>query len=91
MISVVATLTELGVGPEAGFSITDKTAVWSDFISGDKLLNLVPTYVYLKVKLAFDPPTVAAVLDSMERQASQYEWRINVAAERENWGKTSGD
>ena len=89
--TALATLTELGVGPEAGFSITDKTAVWSDFISGDKLLNLVPTYVYLKVKLAFDPPTVAAVLDSMERQASQYEWRINVAAERENWGKTSGD
>ena len=63
--------------------IQDKTAKWSDFISGDKLLNLVPTYVYLKVKLIFDPPTAGAVLEAMERQASQYEWRINVAAERD--------
>lgn len=80
--AVLATLTELGVGPEDGFAISDKTATWSDFIEGDKLLNLVPTYVYLKVKLMFDPPTVAAVLESMERQATQYEWRINVVAER---------
>lgn len=78
----LATLWQLGVGPEDGFAIEDKTAKWSDFIDDDKLLNLVPTYVYLKVKLAFDPPTVAAVLDSMERQANQYEWRINIAAER---------
>ena len=80
--SALATLTQLGVGPEEGFMITDKTAVWSDFIGDDLLLNLVPTYVYLKVKLGFDPPTTAAVLESFQRQASQYEWRLNVAAER---------
>lgn len=81
--SVLATLTELGVGPANGFMIQDKTATWNDFISDDKLLNLVPTYVYLKVKLIFDPPTAGAVLEAMERQVSQYEWRINVAAERD--------
>lgn len=80
--SALATLTQLGVGPEEGFMITDKTAVWSDFIGDDLLLNLVPTYVYLKVKLGFDPPTTAAVLESFQKQADQYEWRINVAAER---------
>ena len=80
--SALATLTELGVGPEEGFMITDKTAVWSDFIGDDLLLNLVLTYVYLKVKLGFDPPTTAAVLESFQKQAKQYEWRINVAAER---------
>lgn len=80
--SALATLTELGVGPEEGFMITDKTAVWSDFIGDDLLLNLVPTYVYLKVKLGFDPPTTAAVLESFQKQADRYEWRINVAAER---------
>lgn len=80
--STLAILTQLGVGPVSGFSIHDKTAVWSDFIQDDELMNMVPTYIYLKVKLGFDPPTVAAVLESMERQAAQYEWRINVAAER---------
>ena len=81
--SVLATLTELGVGPAEGFMIQDRTAKWGDFIGDNKLLNLVPTYTYLRVKLIFDPPTVSAVLESMERQASQYEWRINVAAERD--------
>lgn len=89
--SVLATLTELGVGPEDGFVISDNSATWTDFISDDKLLKLVPTYVYLKVRLAFDPPTTAAVLESFDRQAKEYEWRINVAAERENWGNSDDE
>ena len=79
--SVIATLNQLGVGSEEGFSIQDKNAKWSDFIQDDRLINLVPTYVYLKVRLIFDPPTVSAVLDSINREANRYEWRINVAAE----------
>lgn len=81
--SALATLTQLGVGPEDGFVIEDKTATWTDFISSDKLLKLVPTFVYLKVRLGFDPPTTSAVLEAFERQAKEYEWRINVAAERD--------
>lgn len=80
--TALATLTELGVGPEDGFSIEDKNAKWSDFIGNSKLLNMVPTYVYLKVRLTFDPPTTAAVLESFDRQAKEYEWRINEIAER---------
>lgn len=81
--TVLATLTELGVGPEDGFVIEDKSATWHEFIGNSKLLKMVPTYVYLKVRLAFDPPTTAAVLESFERQAKEYEWRINEVAERE--------
>ena len=87
--SALATLTELGVGPEDGFVIEDSSATWTDFIGNDKLLKLVPTYVYLKVRLAFDPPATAATIDSFDRQAKEYEWRINAAAERENWGKAN--
>lgn len=79
--TALAILTQLGVGPEDGFAIENKEAKWSDFISTNKLLNLVPTYVYLKVKIAFDPPSSASVLESFEHQAKQYEWRITVAAE----------
>ncbi len=86
---VFATLTELGVGPEDGFTISDDTEAWTDFISSDKLLKLVPTYVYLKVRLAFDPPATTAVLESFDRQAKECEWRINVVAERESWGLDS--
>lgn len=79
--TALATLAQLGVGPEDGFSIENKEAKWSDFLGTNKLLNLVPTYIYLKVKVAFDPPSSASVLESFERQIKQYEWRVTVAAE----------
>lgn len=80
--SALATLSQLGVGPEEGFVVEDSLATWDNLINDEKLLNFVPTYVYLKVRLGFDPPTSASVLDSMERQVSQYEWRISVAVDK---------
>ena len=79
--SVFMILTQLGVGPAEGFSIEDDTSVWSDFIQDVKKLESVKTYVYLKVKLAFDPPLSSAVIESMNRLISELEWRLNVAAE----------
>lgn len=81
--SVFSVLTQLGVGPEKGFSISDDAAVWSDFISDEYRLELVKSYVYLKVKLLFDPPLTASVLESINRQIGEFEWRLNVAAETE--------
>ena len=79
--SVFMILTQLGVGPAEGFSIEDDTAVWTDFIQDVKKLESVKTYIYLKVKLAFDPPLSSAVIESMNRQINELEWRLNVAAE----------
>ena len=79
--SVFMVLTQLGVGPAEGFSIEDDTSVWSDFIQDVKKLESVKTYVYLKVKLAFDPPLSSAVIESMNRLINELEWRLNVAAE----------
>lgn len=70
-------LTQLGVGPEEGFSITDDTAVWTDFID-DQRLNMVRTYVGLKVRMMFDPPTSGVVLESVKGLVSEMEWRLNV-------------
>ena len=78
--SVFMILNQLGIGPEEGFSITDETSVWSDFYTRADL-DLVKSYVYLKTRLLFDPPTSSAVLNSMEKQVDQYEWRLNVMAE----------
>ena len=79
--SAFSTLTQLGVGPEEGFVIKDKTAIWKDFIQDDKLLEFVKTYIYLKVKLVFDPPLSSSVLDAMNRQINELEWRLNVAVD----------
>ena len=79
--SVFAVLNQLGVGPNAGFVIADKSFVWKDFLNDDKTLEFVKTFVYLKVRLLFDPPQSAAVIEAINRQASEYEWRILVAAD----------
>ena len=82
--SVFSILTQLGVGPSEGFSIKDKTDVWSDFIPDDPRLESVKSYVYMKVKLLFDPPLSSTVMESMNRMISEFEWRLNVQAETEN-------
>ena len=79
--SVLSILTQIGVGPSEGFSIQDKTEIWTDFIASDKRLELVKTYVNLKVKLIFDPPLSSAVIESTNRMTSELEWRIQVAAD----------
>ena len=76
--SVFSILTQIGVGSENGFSISDKTATWSDFISDNVKIEMVKTYVYLKVKLLFDPPLNSSVTNSMEKTISELEWRLNV-------------
>lgn len=79
--SVFSNLTMLGVGPSEGFSISDKTAKWDDFIDDDLRLNQVKSYVLLRVKMIFDPPTSSAVIEAMKREIDKMEWLLHVAAE----------
>lgn len=82
--SVFSDLALLGVGPSEGFSIEDSSATWEDFF-GDfpspNLLNNVKTYMWLKVKLLFDPPSNSSVLKSYEQEIAKYEWKINVTVD----------
>lgn len=78
--SVFMILTQLGVGPEDGYAITGIDNKWTEFID-DNRLEAVKSYVHLKVKLLFDPPQSSAVMESMNRMISEFEWRLNVAAE----------
>lgn len=79
--SVFATLTQLGVGPSEGFVIVDKNDNWEQFTDDNILIESVKSYVYLKVKLLFDPPTSSAVIESYKQMINEFEWRLNVAAE----------
>jgi len=79
--SVFSILTQLGVGPLEGFVIIDKNSVWDDFISNETTLQIVKSYMYLKVKLLFDPPLGSAVIECMNRQIGEFEWRLNAAAD----------
>ena len=79
--SVFLNLTQLGVGPAEGFLIEDDTATWEDFIGDSNQLQAVKSYMYLKVKLLFDPPLSSSVIESMNRMIAELEWRLNVAAD----------
>ena len=79
--SVFLNLTQLGVGPSEGFLIEDDTATWEDFIGDSNQLQAVKSYMYLKVKLLFDPPLSSSVIESMNRMIAELEWRLNVSVE----------
>lgn len=81
--SVLMILTQLGVGPAEGFVIEDDTSTWVDFIpeANAAQLHAVKSYIYMKVKLIFDPPLSSAVIESMNRQISEFEWRLNTAVD----------
>lgn len=79
--SVFLNLTQLGVGPESGFTIEDEYTEWSDFIKNDAQLQAVKSYMYLKVKLLFDPPLSSSVIESMNRMIAELEFRLNVAVD----------
>lgn len=79
--SVFMILSQLGVGPSEGFTISDKSSKWSDLIGDNKNLEAVKSYVYLKVKLLFDPPLNSQVMESTNRLISELEWRLNAIAE----------
>jgi hypothetical protein len=82
--SVFTTLRQLGVGPSKGFYIEDDTAEWADFVPDLSLIQSVKTYIYLKVKILFDPGSIgSSTLAAYERQIQEYEWRLNWTAESE--------
>lgn len=78
----LGTLQQIGVGPIAGVSITDNTTLWSALtdIYGNFFM-MVKTYVYMKVRLAFDPPATSFGIAAVEKQIEELEWRLNAVAE----------
>lgn len=71
-------LTQIGIGPSTGFSIIDSTAEWSEFITDIRHLELIRSYIHLKVKLLFDPPLNSSLIEVINRQISELEWRISI-------------
>ena len=73
-------LHQLGVGPKDGYEIEDESNRWDEVVTKQSL-NMIKSYVFLKVKLLFDPPTTSFVLDAYNKQLAEMEWRINSEVE----------
>ena len=77
----LATLTQIGIGPKEGFRITGEDETWYDLLGDYKDLESVKTYVYMKVRLVFDPPSNSSVMNAYNEACKEFEWRLNVAVD----------
>jgi len=80
--SACLSLSQLGVGPDDGFSITGNTETWTDLLGTNKNLNAVQMFIFLKVKFVFDPPATASVQTAYDNQIRELGWRINTEVEK---------
>lgn len=82
--SAFVVLNQLGVGPEEGFAIEDDTQTWDDFVlleGTGSTIAMVKTYVYLKVRMLFDPPTTSYLIEARQKQIEEHEFRLNLSRE----------
>jgi hypothetical protein len=78
-----SSLAQLGVGEDDGFFIQDETSEWSELGLPDKQLHMVKSFVFLKCRVLFDPPGTSFLLEAMDNQIKEFEWRLNVFREVE--------
>lgn len=76
--SVLSNLIQMGVGPEDGFIISDDSATWTDFVGNTNKIEQIKSYVYIKVRLLFDPNMPSNVMESFNKLAAEFEWRMYV-------------
>lgn len=79
--STFSIIHQLGVGPADAFSIEDDTAVWDALGLPVDQMNLLRTYLYLKVRMLFDPPTSGFLITAMNQQIEEYETRLSYMRE----------
>lgn len=83
-------LNQLGIGPVDGYMIESDNEEWEDLLLNEESdpedplasipsnqLNLVKTYIYLKTRMVFDPPTTSYLIDAMNKQIAECEWRLS--------------
>lgn len=82
--SVFAILQQLGVGPSGGYAIQSVENTWNEFLANVDQIEMVKSYMYLKVKILFDPSASSVVMDAYNRLIGEFEWRLTVSADSNN-------
>lgn len=82
--ATLSRLEQLGVGPVGGYAITGDEEDWSEF-EDRPTFSEIKIYVYLSVRILFDPPTVGTVMNAFKEQIEKLEWAINVKREEDQW------
>lgn len=74
-------LRQIGLSSAEGFSVNDETETWAGLLGDTVDFDAVKSYMYIKVRLLFDPPSSSYVLDAFTKQLAELEFRINVMAD----------
>ncbi len=82
--TVIPILSQMNIGPPNGFILTSPADKWSDYLDSEINLEGVKTYIYLKTKLIFDPPSTSIVVESINNTLKELEWRMMLAVETNN-------
>ena len=84
--SAFSTLKQLGAKIPSDFYVSDSTSTWDDIGGNPDVIPHIRSYVYLKVRMTFDPPT-GGVKEAYENQIKELEWRINSEDDIHNKGE----
>ena len=79
--STFALVNQLGVGPSTAFTVEDVNDKWSDLSLPADQLNMLKTYLYLKVRMVFDPPPTSFAIEAMNNQIAEHEHRLSYMRE----------
>ena len=76
--SVISALLQIGIGPSEGFRVSDESDTWQDYIADEQKIDYIKTYIYLKVKMIFDPPLNSSLMQSFNETIRELEWRLHI-------------
>lgn len=79
--SAFTSLNQLGIGPSTGYKIVSIEDNWEDFLGDVLNLESVKTYVFLKTRLVFDPPSNSFLISAITNQITELEWRLKIQAD----------
>lgn len=79
----IMSLTQLGIGPEDGLVVTGINETWEDLFNSVTNIEAVKSYILLKTRLEFDPPTSSFLLTALNDQLAELSWRIMVQVDPE--------
>jgi hypothetical protein len=80
--SVFSILAQLGATSKENYKISSSSDTWSDYIGDFEDLELLKSYMYLRVKIIFDPPQSSFVMESYKKIIDELEWRITTIADK---------
>lgn len=74
--STLVILSQLGLSEADKLPVVDEFTDWTNLLADRTDLEIVKSYISMKTKLMFDPPTSSVAMEALNRTIAEMEWRI---------------